>query len=154
MPNYVTRYRLTPDGLDIKDDGHILIENGATVEFEANAVIEIAGVDLSAALADAVEDPVAGVGASYKLARVMHTTVAAEDTVNMGLATVVAAVAVLEDAPTVDPLWVQACVGDQAGAPAAGRVIVKSWKPTANDNVTPVAATTFGKKVSVIAIGT
>ncbi len=97
---------------------------------------------------------VAGAAGGYKVARIMHTTVAASDDVNTGLATVVAALAVLEDAPGLDPLLVQAVVGDQAGTPAAGHVLVNSWKATAANDATPIAATTFGKKISVVAIGT
>jgi hypothetical protein len=80
--------------------------------------------------------------------------VAAVDTVVTGLATVVAVVAVLDSDPTLDPLFVTASIGDQAGAPAAGSVYIKSWQATAAGDVTPIAATTFGKKVNWIAIGT
>jgi hypothetical protein len=97
---------------------------------------------------------VAGLAGGYVIARGQHTTVAASDTVVTGLATVVAVVAILDSDPTTDPLFVTASIGDPAGAPAAGSVYIKSWKPTANDNVTPVAATTFTKKVNWIAIGT
>ena len=54
-------------------------------------------------------------------------------------------------------LWtrfVTCSIGDQAGAPAAGSILIKSWKPTANNDVTPIAATTFTKNVNWIAIGT
>lgn len=91
-----------------------------------------------------------GVAAGYKLARGQHETVAAVDTVVTGLATVVAAVAVLDDDPTVDPLFVTASIGDQAGAPAAGSIYIKGWQ--ASEPI--AAATTFGKKVNWIAIGT
>lgn len=96
---------------------------------------------------------IAGVGAGYKVARGMATTASASDDINTGLASVVAAVAVLEDAPSLATLWVQAVVGNQAGAPAAGHILLKSWKPTAANDVTPLAATAFAKKVSWIAIG-
>jgi|DewCreStandDraft_4_1066084.scaffolds.fasta_scaffold78472_3 hypothetical protein len=97
---------------------------------------------------------VAGVAGGYKIARGVHTTVAASDTVVTGLATVVAIVATLESDPTVDPLMVSASIGNQTGAPAAGSVYIKTWSPTAVDDVTPIAATTFGKKVNWVAIGT
>ncbi len=41
-----------------------------------------------------------------------------------------------------------ASIGDQAGAPAAGSILLKTWKPTATGDATPIAATTFGKKVN------
>jgi len=45
-------------------------------------------------------------------------------------------------------------VGDQAGAPASGSIRIKSWKPTAVGDVTPVVATSTFANVSWIAIGT
>jgi hypothetical protein len=90
----------------------------------------------------------------YKIARGQATTGSASDTVVTGLNTVVAAVANLEDAPVLTCLSAQAVIGDQAGAPAAGSILIKTWKPTAANDATPVAASTFGKKVNWIAIGT
>lgn len=89
----------------------------------------------------------------YKIARGVHTTVAAADTVVTGLSTVVAVVACLSSDPTDDPEMVSATIGDQAGTPAAGSVIIKTWKNGATDP-TPAAATTFTKLVNWIAIGT
>lgn len=116
--------------------------NGASL-FDANEV------DQKAAL-NAI---VAGVAAGYKVARGVATTATASDDINTGLTTVVAAVACLEDAPGLDPYDAQAVVGDQAGAPAAGHILLKTWKFTGATNPTPLAATTFAKKVSWIAIG-
>ncbi len=130
------------------------VKSGAEIDVEVGGRLEIAGVDKTAAVAAAVTTPVAGVAAGYKLVRGVHETVAASDDVDTGLATVVAAVASLEDAPGLDPMLVQAVVGDQAGNPDAGHILIKSWKATAVDNCTPVAATTFAKKVSWVAIGT
>lgn len=95
-----------------------------------------------------------GVAGGYKVARGQHTTIAASDTVVTGLATVVAAIAVLESDPTSDPLHVSCAIGNQAGAPAAGSIYIKTWKPTAADNTAPIAATTFTKLINWIAIGT
>jgi hypothetical protein len=97
---------------------------------------------------------VAGVGSGYKIARGQATTGSASDTVVTGLATVVSAVAVLEDAPVIGCTSAQAVIGDQAGTPAAGSILIKTWKPTATNDATPTAATTTGKKVNWIAIGT
>jgi len=96
---------------------------------------------------------VAGVAGGYKVARGQHTTVAASDAVVTGLATVVAAIAVLDSDPSDDPFLVSCSIGDQAGAPAAGSILVKTWKHDGTDP-TPVAASTFSKKVNWIAIGT
>jgi hypothetical protein len=93
-------------------------------------------------------------GAPLKIARGQLTTVTAADTVVTGLATVAAVVASLESDPTDNPFMVTAQIGDQAGAPAAGSIIIKSWQNTTGTDPTPAAATTFGKKVNWIAIGT
>ncbi len=142
------------------------VKSGAEIDIEAGGRLEIAGVAVTASAAELnildgvtrataqINALVQGVAAGYKLARGVHETVAASDDVDTGLATVVAAVAVLEDAPSLDPLLVQAVVGDQAGAPAAGHILIKTWKATAAADCTPVAATTFAKKVSWIAVGT
>lgn len=130
------------------------VESGGSVNFKAGSRIEIGGVDKTAALAAVPPEGLLGVAAGYKLARGQHTTVTASDTVVTGLATVVAVVAVLDSDPTVDPLFVTASIGDQSGAPAAGSIYIKSWKPTGVDDATPIAATTFTKKVNWIAVGT
>lgn len=82
------------------------------------------------------------------------TTVTASDTVVTGLSTVVAVIASLESDPVDDPMLVSAQIGDQAGTPAAGSVIIKTWKNTGGTDPTPAAAGTFGKLVNWIAIGT
>lgn len=81
------------------------------------------------------------------------TTVTATDTVVTGLAKVISVVACLDDNPGDNPEWVSATIGDQAGAPAAGSVIIKTWQNTSGSDPTPVAATTFSKKVNWIAVG-
>ncbi len=88
-----------------------------------------------------------------KVAYGQATTGSASDTVVTGLATVLAAVANLEDAPVIGCDRAQAVIGDQAGTPAAGSILIKTFKPTATNDATPVAATTTGKKVNWIAIG-
>ncbi len=107
--------------------------------------------DLDAA---ALRTRVLGAGNNYKLARGQHTTVAASDTVATGLTTVVAAVASLESDPVLTCDRALAAIGDQAGAPAAGSILIKTFMPTATGDATPTAATTFTKKVNWIAIGT
>lgn len=105
-------------------------------------------------IADMLKPAVKGAANGYKVARGVHTTVAASDTVATGLTTVVAVIATLESDPGADPDRVSATIGDQAGAPAAGSVYVKTWKPTSTSVTTPTAATTFTKKVNWVAIGT
>jgi len=126
------------------------VKSGGELDIESGGALKLAGVDRTAALATAP----AGVAAGYKIARGQLTTASAADTVATGLATVVAAVACLDSDPGDDPMLASCTTGDQAGSPAAGSIIVKTWKNTAGTDPTPVAATTFAKKVSWIAVGT
>lgn len=130
----------------------LVVESGGVVDFLAGSALKFGGVDQRAALATAP----AAVAAGYKIARGVHRQVAAADTVVTGLATVVAVIVSFDDAPTVKQLFCSGTIGDQAGTPAAGSVLIKTWKPTAVDNVTPTAATDFTDNVDIawIAIGT
>jgi hypothetical protein len=92
--------------------------------------------------------------ATYKLARGQHTTVAASDTVVTGLTTVVAAMASLDSDPSDNVYLVSASIGDQAGTPAAGSILIKSWAGASASDYTPTAAGTFSKLVNWIAVGT
>lgn len=93
------------------------------------------------------------VGGGLRVAAGVQTTVTATDTVVTGLATVLAAVAQFETDVADANMYAQAVVGNQSGAPAAGSIIIKTWKTTGTDP-TPVAADAFSKVVSWIAIGT
>jgi len=97
---------------------------------------------------------VQGVAAGYKIARGTITPVSESDTVVTGLATVVAAVASLKGAPTLTCMFVAADIGNQAGAPAAGSIYIKTYKPTATTDVTPTSSTTPWSAIDWIAIGT
>lgn len=108
----------------------------------------------SATAALALLGGTAGVATGYKIARGVHTTVTASDTVATGLATVVAVIVSMGSDPVDDPFMCSATIGDQAGAPAAGSVYIKTWKNTGGTDPTPLAATTFSKAVNWIAVGT
>lgn len=84
-------------------------------------------------------------------ARGQHTSVAASDTVVTGLASVAGVIASLDADPGLNPGLASASIGDQAGAPAAGSVLLKTWQFTDATHPTPIAATTFGKKVNWLA---
>lgn len=93
------------------------------------------------------------VAAGYKIARGV-ASITGTGTVVTGLATVVAIVAT----PATDPdgvalAAVSATIGDQAGAPAAGSVVLKAWKVTATGNATLIAATA-AVSVNWVAVGT
>lgn len=123
------------------EDTAAYINDGSNTSADFNA-LPTAGVSVE------------GVAAGYKIARGRHTTVAASDTVVTGLATVVSVVAVLDSDPGDNPMLVSASIGDQAGTPAAGSILIKTWQNTTGTDPTPVAATTFSKVVNWIAIGT
>lgn len=100
-----------------------------------------------------VEGAITQNGVSIKTARGQLTTVTAADTVVTGLASVAVVVCSLDSDPTDNPEWATATIGDQAGSPAAGSVIIKTWQNTSGSDPTPTAATIFAKKVNWIAIG-
>ena len=126
--------------------GTILIGVALQASSAQNDIIEVLRISTTVA-------PVSGVVGGLKVAYGQKTTVTAADTVATGLTTVLAVVASLESDPTDNPEWVTSQIGDQAGAPVAGSVIIKTWQNTAGNDPTPIAATTFGKKVNWIAIG-
>lgn len=133
-----------------RQDGTTAIPTGGSLDIESGGALKIAGTDVTAILATAP----AAVAAGYKIARGQHTTVDEDDTVVTGLATVVSAVANLESAPVIGCDRAQAVIGNQSGAPAAGSIQIKTFKPTATGDATPIAATTFSKLVNWVAIGT
>lgn len=130
------------------------VESGGEIDIETGGALKFAGVDKTTALAAAVATPTAGVAAGYKIARGTVTPTSASHTVVTGLATVVAATASLKGAPSLTHLLSGADIGDQAGTPAAGSILIKSWKPTASGDVTPIAASTPWSTVDWIAVGT
>ena len=134
-----------------RDGGDLLaVASGGSIDIESGGALKIAATDVTAILATAP----AAVAAGYKIARGVHTTVAASDTVVTGLATVVAIIATLGSDPVAGAQFITATIGDQAGAPAAGSVYIKSWKATATGDTALIAGTTFSKLVNWIAIGT
>lgn len=92
--------------------------------------------------------------AGLVIAKGEHTQVAASDTIVTGLSVVVAVVSTPRTR-TIKQLNFNASVGDQAGTPAAGSVLLTSQKPTAANDVTPVVATDFTDNIKVnwVAIG-
>ena len=91
-----------------------------------------------------------GIGrGDLKIAYGAHTNVAASDTVVTGLSTLIMVVASLNDDPAAaaNAGLVSADIGDQAGTPAAGSFLLKSWE------IDATVATAFGDVVNWIAIG-
>jgi len=77
------------------------------------------------------------------------TTATASDTIVTGLSLLVGVVAQFDSDVVADPEFLSSSIGDQAGTPAAGSFLLKTWKTAAG----PVAATTFAKKVNWVAFG-
>jgi hypothetical protein len=129
--------------------GRVLLHYGS-----ATTTVRVALFSRVLPFAPTLQNGLAGVGSGYKIARGQATSVTASDTVVTGLSTVVAAIANLESAPVIGCDRATASIGDQSGSPAAGSVLIQSWKPTSSSDTTPIAATTFSKKVNWVAIGT
>ena len=128
--------------------GSLDIVSGGDLDIESGGKIKIAGVDKTAALAAAVATPVAGVAASYKIARGV-ATVTGTFAVATGLSTVVLGQVTLgQDPHTVSGMWVSCTT-----SATVGNLDIKVTKPTAVNDVTPVDSAT-GVKVNWIAVGT
>ena len=98
---------------------------------------------------------VQGLAAGYKIARGQRTMLSAADTIATGLTTVIGVQVTMESDPILTFDRVTAQVGDQAGSPVAGSIIVKGWMPTGAALTTPIAATGYsGIKVNWLAYGT
>lgn len=131
----------------------LVIASGGEIDVLAGGALKFAGVDQSAAAALAV----AGVAAGYKVARSAAagvTPASASHTVATGLATVVAVIVSFRAAPTVNHMWNWGDIGDQAGTPAAGSFLLKSYKPTGTGDVTPIPTTASWVACQWLAIGT
>lgn len=123
---------------------------GGTLEV---GTIQVTSAKAAATVTTALKSSVQAVTSGIKVARGV-AAVTGSATVVTGLATVVAVVASMAaDASLTNGNAVSATIGDQAGTPAAGSVILKVWKPTANNDTTP-AASAAAVNVNWIAIGT
>jgi hypothetical protein len=84
---------------------------------------------------------------NLKVASDVFTTVTAADVVASGLKNVTSVVVSFVDDPGDNPEFVSAVPGTN------GNFTLKTWQNTTGTDPTPVAATTFGKKVAWIAMG-
>lgn len=136
--------------------GQPLYWNASTKKFTTTAGANTRrGVAWAAAdAADTTGEVLLDGGASdgFEVACGQHTTVTATDTVVTGLSTVAAVVVSFGTDPADANTYVSATIGDQAGSPAAGSVIIKTWKQSGTDP-TPIAADSFSKVVNWIAVG-
>ena len=83
-----------------------------------------------------------------------HITLSAADEIETGLIRVEQIVAILDDDPDVESVLVTATPGDQAGTPALGNALLKTWKSTGPGNTALIPATSFGTEINWIALGT
>lgn len=124
----------------------------ATLNGLTSSVAELNILDGVTKTAAQINALVVGVAGGYKLARGV-AAVTGTATVVTGLTTVVAVIATPQSDPDgVALAAVSATIGDQAGAPAAGSVILKCWKVTAVNDATLIAATA-AQNVNWIAVG-
>jgi predicted RecA/RadA family phage recombinase len=135
--------------------GDPLYWDAAQSKFTKTAAGNVAmGFAAAAALSgDATGQVAIGYGNGLKTVCGQQTTVTAADTVATGLTKVLAAMATYETDPADANTFVSAQIGDQAGSPVAGSIIIKTWKSGDGADVTPVAASAFSKKVNWIAVG-
>ena len=133
---------------------------GANKETDVLA-LPVSGLKIGAGAGTAVDRTAAelnlltqGVAAGYKIARGVVTPTSASHTLVTGLATVVAVIVSHQDTVSLTHMWSSATIGDQAGTPAAGSVIIASKKPTGTGDVTPIDSTTPWGALNWIAIGT
>ena len=138
----------------VVDDQTVAKTDNAGARPQAGKIVDVEAAGVWVEFGDAGgAAAVAALAAGKKVAFGQHETVTAADTIATGLATVESIVASFETDPADANTYVSAQKGDQAGAPAAGSVIIKTWKQNGADP-TPIAADAFGKLVNWIAIGT
>lgn len=126
-------------------DKAVVLATGKIIDEIDITLLKVGTVDKSAL--------VIGTAVGFKIARGIEA-VTGTATVVTGLTTVVAVIATAEADLDGDTLaGVSATIGDQAGTPAAGSVILKAWKVTADGDVTFIAANA-AKDINWIAIGT
>lgn len=139
--------------LNYEEQGGARLVIGGEIDIVTGGKLKINGVDVTSG---AGGSNVAGVAAGYKVARGVHQQAAASDTIVTGLTTVVAVVVSWRDKPTLKQLYVAASIGDQAGAPAAGSILINTYKATAANDCTPGTPTDFTDNLSIdwVAVGT
>lgn len=96
---------------------------------------------------------ITGVAAGYKVAYGTATIDAASKDIATGLTTVIGVIVSMVGDPSLTHAYSSATVGNQTNAPVAGSIRIKSWKPTAVGDATPVAATSTFGNVAWVAFG-
>lgn len=133
--------------------GQKLFWNASTKKFTIDpAQKQVGAIAWVAADSADTEGKVLLGGPQVKFVTGQSTTVAASDTIVTGLTKLLGVVASYDTDPADANTYVSASIGDQAGTPAAGSFLLKTWKQSGTDP-TPIAADAFSKKVNWIAYG-
>jgi hypothetical protein len=133
----------------IRDDSTNIMEIDTTAGVRVNGTFKVGTSSITSTQLGAIVTAVAN---GYKIARGV-AAVTGTATVATGLTSVVAVIATAASDLDGDTLaGVSATIGDQAGAPVAGSVILKAWKVTGDADVTFIAANA-AKNINWLAIG-
>lgn len=97
---------------------------------------------------------VAGTTSGMKIAHGVKAIGAASEDVVTGLTTVTNVIVSMVGDPSMTHMYSTGTIGNQTGQPAAGSIRIKSFKPTAANDATPIAASGVFANVAWIAIGT
>jgi len=97
---------------------------------------------------------VQGAEAGYKIKHGVKAIGSASEDVATGLTTVTNVFVTMVGDPSMTHMYSTATIGNQTGAPASGSIRIKSWKPTAVGDATPIPSTDVFANVAWIAIGT
>jgi hypothetical protein len=97
---------------------------------------------------------VKGAEAGYKIKHGVTAIGAASEDVATGLTTVTNVIVSMVGDPSMTHMFSTGTIGNQTGQPAAGSIRIKSFKPTAVGDCTPIAASDVFANVAWIAIGT
>ena len=125
------------------------VASGGVFNVASGGAFQFAGTSLTATSTQ-INNLVSSTASAVRVVTGQATTVTASDTVVTGLTTVTACIANLDSAPTTDPEIATCSIGNQTGSPAAGSILVQTWKTLGG---TPAAATTFSKKANWVAWG-
>jgi hypothetical protein len=141
--------QISPTRIWIHDGSTSLLDIDTSAGVRIDSALQIGANTVGGTLGNYV----ATTSSAKKFVAGVHTTASATDTKVTGLTTVIACGATFQTDPADANFLVSATIGDQAGAPAAGSIIINTWKTDGTDP-TPVAASSFSKVVNWWAYGT
>jgi len=125
----------------------VTVQTAGYINFASGGLLKIGGTTVLPTAAT-MNLMMAGVTAGQKIARGASSVTTSLEVIT-GLATVVAGVASLRDDPNISAYWATC-----AASTTAGNILLKTWMPTATNNVAVAAATKTSVLVDWIAVGT